>query len=63
MIPIDKKFILAGTQSYTLKDGDTIVVKVNNGKEFKYKIPPNWQGAIKITIEGNLTEITPTPTQ
>lgn len=59
---IDRKFILDGTQSYNVKEGDIVIVSVKGNKDFQYKIPDNFSGSISITIKGTLTEIVSTPT-
>jgi hypothetical protein len=57
---IEKSLVVKGTQAYTLTQSDVIVVKVKSVEEFRYKVPDNFQGTVTITINGILTEITPT---
>ena len=56
---INKKYVIDGQQAYTLTQNDTIIVKVKNSEEFKFKIPDNWQGSITVSIKGELSEIIP----
>lgn len=57
---ITKRFIIDGSQPYSMTAGDAIVVKVKSGEEFRYRIPDNWHGDVTITIKGELSEILPT---
>lgn len=59
---IDKKFTIKGIQAYTMAAGDTIIIRIKGAEEFKYKIPDNWNGSVSVSIDGVLSEITPTPT-
>lgn len=56
----NKNIVIKGSQTYAMTQGDVVVVKVKGQDEFRYKVPDNWQGDIKIDISGTLTEITPT---
>lgn len=54
-----KNIKLLGVQTYALTQGDVIVIKVKGQDEFKYKVPDNWQGDVKIDVSGSLSEIIP----
>lgn len=58
----NKKLVIDGKQAYTMTANDIIIVRVKGQEEFKWKVPDNFQGAITININGELTEITPEDT-
>ena len=56
---IAKKIVVDGIQGFNMAEKDTIKVKVKDQDEFVFTTPIGWEGAITITIKGELIEKKP----